>query len=159
MHWQIIHIPQAHRNPAQERNYTEFSQHIEHFTVQRFPRPLCLPHRSLDIQVGNTGAEFSILASVTLLALIGVLSTAFETDLVFVGQKGRLIPIDQWVESLLKPLVGVGLVFLLGGLLEKRGVEMLHCSTAFLAILYGSAIVGIAYQWGYSSWRGESALI
>ena len=41
MHWQIIHIPQAHRgNPAQERNYTEFSQHIEHF--HKVPRGVFL---------------------------------------------------------------------------------------------------------------------
>jgi len=102
-----------------------------------------------------------ILASllyIGLLAIVGVLSTAFETDLVFVDPaKGRLIPIDQWVESLLKPLVGVGLVFLLGRdlLEESRGGNPALFATTVLAVLYGAAIVGIAYQWGYSVWRGK----
>ena len=100
----------------------------------------------------------SSLLYIALLALVGVLSTAFETDLVFVDpSKGRLIPIDQWVESLLKPLVGVGLIFLLGRdlLEEARGGNAALFATTFIAILYGAAIVGIAYQWGYSSWRGR----
>ena len=116
MHWQIIHIPQAHRgSPTQERNYTEFSQHIEHF--HKVPRGVFLGLFAYLIvhwifKLDNFGTEiilFSLLY-IALLALVGVLSTAFETDLVFVDpSKGRLIPIDQWVESLLKPLVGVGL--------------------------------------------------
>ena len=164
MHWQIIHIPQAHRgNPAQERNYTEFSQHIEHF--HRVPRGVFLGLFAYLIvhwifKLDNFGTEIilSSLLYIALLALVGVLSTAFETDLVFVDpSKGRLIPIDQWVESLLKPLVGVGLIFLLGRdlLEEARGGNAAFFAATFLAILYGAAIVGIAYQWGYSIWRGR----
>ena len=28
-------------------------------------------------------------------------------------------------------------------------------ATVVLTLLYGAAIVGISYRWGYSSWRGE----
>ena len=54
-------------------------------------------------------------------------------------------------------MVGVGLIFLLGRdlLEEARGGNAALFATTFLAILYGAAIVGIAYQWGYSSWRGR----
>ena len=58
---------------------------------------------------------------------------------------------------MLKPLVGVGLIFLLGRdlLEEARGGNAALFAATFLAILYGAAIVGIAYQWGYSIWRGR----
>ena len=82
-------------------------------------------------KLDNFGTEIilSSLLYIALLAIVGVLSTAFETDLVFVDpSKGRLIPIDQWVESLLKPLVGVGLIFLLGrDLLEEARGGMRLC--------------------------------
>ncbi len=164
MHWQIIHIPQSHRgNQSTERSYTEFSQHLEHF--HKVPRGVFLGLFAWLIihwvfKLDNFGIEIILAASlyIGLLAIVGVLSTAFETDLVFVDPaKGRLIPIDQWVESLLKPLVGVGLVFLLGRdlLEESRGGNPALFATTVLAVLYGAAIVGIAYQWGYSVWRGK----
>ena len=118
----------------QERNYTEFSQHIEHF--HRVPRGVFLGlfaylivHWIFKLENFGTEIILSSLLYIALLALVGVLSTAFETDLVFVDpSKGRLIPIDQWVESLLKPLVGVGLIFLLGrDLLEEARGGMLPC--------------------------------
>jgi hypothetical protein len=28
-------------------------------------------------------------------------------------------------------------------------------ATVVLTLLYGAAVVGISYRWGYSSWRGE----
>jgi hypothetical protein len=164
MHWQIIHIPQSHRGTQiNERSYTEFAQHLEHF--HKVPRGVFLGLFAWLIihwvfKLDDFGIEI-ILASllyIGLLAIVGVLSTAFETDLVFVDPaKGRLIPIDQWVESLLKPLVGVGLIFLLGRdlLEESRGGNPALFATTVLAVLYGAAIVGIAYQWGYSVWRGK----
>ena len=75
MHWQIIHIPQAHRgNPAQERNYTEFSQHIEHF--HRVPRGVFLGLFAYLIvhwifKLDNFGTEI-ILSSLLYLSLIHI---------------------------------------------------------------------------------------
>ena len=90
---------------------------------------------------------------------MSVLNTAFESDLVFVDpSKGRLVPVDQWLESILKPIVGIGLLFLIGRNLldEARGGNPVLFATTVLALLYGAAIVGIAYRWGYSLWRGDN---
>ena len=95
-----------------------------------------------------------------LLSILSVLNTAFEADLVFVDPaKGRLVPVNQWLEGVLNPIVGIGLLFLLGrNLLEESraadGNPILF-ATVVLSLLYGAAIVGISYRWGYSSWRGE----
>ena len=53
----------------------------------------------------------------------------------------------------------IGLLFLLGRNLleESRDVDgnPILFATVVLTLLYGAAIVGISYRWGYSSWRGE----
>ena len=61
-----------------------------------------------------------------LLSILSVLNTAFEADLVFVDPaKGRLVPVNQWLEGVLNPVVGIGLLFLLGrNLLENRVMWM-----------------------------------
>jgi hypothetical protein len=71
--------------------------------------------------------------------------------------KGRLVPVDQWLESILKPIVGIGLLFLIVRNLldEARGGNPTLFATTVLSILYGAAVVGIAYRWGYSLWRGK----
>jgi hypothetical protein len=55
--------------------------------------------------------------------------------------------------------VGIGLLFLLGRNLleESRDVDgnPILFATVVLTLLYGAAVVGISYRWGYSSWRGE----
>ena len=93
-----------------------------------------------------------------MLGILGVLNTAFESDLVFVDPaKGRLVPVDQWLESILKPVVGIGLLFLIArNLLDqaREGNPVVFAATILL-LLYGAAIVGIAYRWGYSVWRGQ----
>jgi len=94
-----------------------------------------------------------------LLSILSVLNTAFEADLVFVDPaKGRLVPVNQWLEGVLNPVVGIGLVFLLGrNLLEEArdvGGNPILFATVVLTLLYGAAVVGISYRWGYASWRG-----
>ena len=73
--------------------------------------------------------ELSLAAGfyIILLGLLSVLNTAFESDLVFVDpSKGRLVPVDQWLESILKPIVGIGLLFLIGRFLSSNLLEILH---------------------------------
>ena len=94
-----------------------------------------------------------------LLSVLSVLNTAFEADLVFVDPaKGRLVPVNQWLEGILNPIVGIGLLFLLGRNLleESRAIDgnPILFATVVLSLLYGAAIVGISYRWGYSTWRG-----
>ena len=92
------------------------------------------------------------------LAFIGTLSDALETDLAFADvPKTMIIQIDEWVENNLKPLVGLGLVFLISRNLmeEARMGNPVTFSVILVVILYGSAIIGSAYELGYSTVRGE----
>ncbi len=142
----------------------EFSQHVVHFS--QVPQGTFLGlfawlmvHWALKID--SFGLELSLAAGfyIILLGVLSVLNTAFESDLVFVDpSKGRLVPVDQWLESILKPIVGIGLLFLIGRNLldEARGGNPVLFATTVLALLYGAAIVGIAYRWGYSLWRGDN---
>jgi hypothetical protein len=166
MHWQVIHIPKPHRGTREKRrSLTEFSQHIEHFNY--VPQAAFLGlfawlivHWVLDLDSLTIELVVSSALYMILLSILSVLNTAFEADLVFVDPaKGRLVPVNQWLEGVLNPVVGLGLVFLLGRNLldEARDVDgnPILFATVVLTLLYGAAIVGISYRWGYSSWRGE----
>ena len=165
MHWQVIHIPKPHRGTREKRkSLTEFSQHIEHFNY--VPQAAFLGlfawlivHWVLDLDSWTVELIVSSFLYMVLLSILSVLNTAFEADLVFVDPaKGRLVPVNQWLEGVLNPVVGIGLVFLLGrNLLEEArdvGGNPILFATVVLTLLYGAAIVGISYRWGYSSWRG-----
>ena len=166
MHWQVIHIPKPHRGTQEKRrSLTEFSQHIEHFNY--VPQAAFLGlfawlivHWVLDLDSWAVELIVSSLLYMVLLSILSVLNTAFEADLVFVDPaKGRLVPVNQWLEGVLNPVVGIGLLFLLGRNLleESRAIDgnPILFATVVLTLLYGAAIVGISYRWGYSSWRGE----
>ena len=166
MHWQVIHIPKPHRGTREKRkSLTEFSQHIEHFNY--VPQAAFLGlfawlivHWVLDLDSWTVELIVSSFLYMVLLSILSVLNTAFEADLVFVDPaKGRLVPVNQWLEGVLNPVVGIGLVFLLGrNLLEEArdvGGNPILFATVVLTLLYGAAIVGISYRGGYSSWRGE----
>jgi len=166
MHWQVIHIPKPHRGSREQRkSLTEFSQHIEHFNY--VPQAAFLGlfawlivHWVFNLDSLVVELIVSSFLYMVLLSVLSVLNTAFEADLVFVDPaKGRLVPVNQWLEGVLNPVVGIGLLFLLGRNLleESRSVDgnPILFATVVLMLLYGAAIVGISYRWGYSSWRGE----
>ena len=166
MHWQVIHIPKPHRgNRENRRSLTEFSQHIEHFNY--VPQAAFLGlfawlivHWVLNLDSWSVEILVSAVLYMVLLSVLSVLNTAFEADLVFVDPaKGRLVPVNQWLEGVLNPIVGIGLLFLLGrNLLEESrdiGGNPILFATVVLTLLYGAAIVGISYRWGYSTWRGS----
>ena len=54
-------------------------------------------------------------------------------------------------------VLGIGLLFLIArNLLDQaRDGNPVVFAATILLLLYGAAIVGIAYRWGYSVWRGE----
>lgn len=165
MHWQVIHIPKPHRGKDErKRSLTEFAQHIEHFNY--VPQAAFLGlfawlivHWVLNLDSWTVELIYSSLLYMVLLSVLSVLNTAFESDLVFVDPaKGRLVPVNQWLEGVLNPIVGIGLVFLLSrNLLEEaRAVDgnPVLFATFVLMLLYGAAVVGISFRWGYSTWRG-----
>ena len=164
MHWQIIHIPKPHRGLADEKaKMNEFSQHVIHFN--HVPQGAFLGlfawlmvHWTFDLDSLGFEILFSTGLYIVLLGALGVLNAAFESDLVFVDpSKGRLVPVDQWLESILKPLVGIGLLFLIARNLldEARDGNAVLFALTVLTLLYGAAVVGIAFRWGYSIWRGS----
>ena len=164
LHWQVIHIPKPHRNSIEKSGkVNEFSNHVIHFNY--VPQGAFLGLFAWLIvhwifKLDSTALELIIASGlyIIMLGILGVLNTAFESDLVFVDPaKGRLVPVDQWLESILKPVVGIGLLFLIGrNLLDQArdGNPVVFAGTVLL-LLYGAAIVGIAYRWGYSVWRGN----
>lgn len=164
MHWQIIHIPKPHRGLADEKaKMNEFSQHVIHFN--HVPQGAFLGlfawlmvHWTFDLDSWGIEILYSTGLYIVLLGALGVLNAAFESDLVFVDpSKGRLVPVDQWLESILKPLVGIGLLFLIARNLldEARDGNAVLFALTVLTLLYGAAVVGIAFRWGYSIWRGS----
>ena len=164
LHWQVIHIPKPHRGSVEKvGTVNEFSNHVIHFNY--VPQGAFLGLFAWLIvhwifKFDSWGIELAISAFLYIILLggLGVLNTAFESDLVFVDPaKGRLVPVDQWLESILKPVVGIGLLFLIiRNLLDEARTDnpVLFASTVIL-LLYGAAVVGIAYKWGYSMWRGD----
>ena len=166
LHWQIIHIPRPHRSSKnKDAKLTELSQQIVHFS--HVPQAAFLGlfawlivHWILNLD--SWWNEFIIagLFYMIFLSILSVLNTAFESDLLFVDPaKGRLVPVDQWLDSVLKPIVGIGLLFLLGrNLLEEArggGNPVLFASVVIM-LLYAASVIGIAFRWGYSSWRGKN---
>ena len=121
LHWQVIHIPKPHRGAIQKAGkVNEFSNHVIHFNY--VPQGAFLGLFAWLIvhwifKLDSTALELIIASGlyIIMLGILGVLNTAFESDLVFVDPaKGRLVPVDQWLESILKPVVGIGLLFLIG---------------------------------------------
>jgi hypothetical protein len=164
LHWQVIHIPKPHRGSIEKvGTVNEFSNHVIHFNY--VPQGAFLGlfawlivHWIFNFDSWGIELAISAFLYIILLGGLGVLNTAFESDLVFVDPaKGRLVPVDQWLESILKPVVGIGLLFLIiRNLIDEARTDnpVLFASTVIL-LLYGASVVGIAYKWGYSMWRGD----
>ena len=163
--WQIIHIPRTLDTGEVSREHVmELSHPLRHF--QRAPRLAFLGLFAWLVilwtfRIDQTGIQalMAILLYVVLLAFVGVLGAAFETDLVFADPaNASLTPIDLWLDSLLKPVVGFGLVLLLVRAMmeETRNGNPGLFSAVVIAVLYGAALVGFAYQWGYALVRGQT---
>ena len=164
-HMQIIHIPSPARGHGSNvSNVSEFSQHLTRF--HKVPRGVFLGlfawlivHWLLQLDDWWIEIVISSLLYIVLLGTIGIISTALESDLVLADLgNAKLIPIETWLESMVKPLVGVGLFFLLTRdlLLEARlGNPVLFAATV-LVVLYGATVVGVSFQWGYAMLRGST---
>ena len=164
-HMQIIHIPSPSRgHETNTTNTAEISQHLTRF--HKVPRGVFLGlfawlivHWLLQLDDWWIEIVISSLLYIVLLGTIGIISTALESDLVLADLgNAKLIPIETWLESMVKPLVGVGLIFLLTRdlLLEARlGNPVLFAATV-LVVLYGATVVGVSFQWGYAMLRGTN---
>jgi len=113
-------------------------------------------------ELENLWMEIAVsgLLYIVLLSTIGVLSTAFEADLSFIHTgNGSITPVESWLETILKPLIGIGLIVLLGKdlLHEARNGNPVLFSLTVLVALYGATVVGLAFQYGYGIARGSRA--
>ena len=163
---QIIHIPDAgNGHCSNDSKVLDASNIAVHF--HKVPRVVFLGLFSWliihwTLRLDSLMAEFTLagLFYVLLLGVVGIVATALESNLVLVDPaRGRIIPIADWLDSMLTPIVGVGLLFLLGRdlMTEARddGNTILFSATV-LMVLYCATAVGVTFQWGYAWWHGKT---
>ena len=126
---QIIHVPDAGNdhcsNDAKVLDASNIAVHFHKVPRVVFWDFLMVDH-PLDITPRFLMTEFILagLFYVLLLGIVGIVATALESNLVLVDPaRGRIIPIADWLDSMLTPIVGVGLLFLLGR--DLMTVEMM----------------------------------
>ena len=163
---QIIHVPDAGNdhcsNDAKVLDASNIAVHSH-----KVPRVVFLGlfswliiHWTLRLDSLMTEFILAGLFYVLLLGIVGIVATALESNLVLVDPaRGRIIPIADWLDSMLTPIVGVGLLFLLGRdlMTEARddGNTILFAATV-LMVLYCATAVGVTFQWGYAWWQGKT---
>ena len=163
---QIIHIPDAgNGHCSNDSKVLDASNIAVHF--HKVPRVVFLGLFSWliihwTLRLDSLMAEFILagLFYVLLLGVVGIVATALESNLVLVDPaRGRIIPIADWLDSMLTPIVGVGLLFLLGRdlMTEARddGNTILFSATV-LMVLYCATAVGVTFQGGYAWWHGKT---
>jgi len=163
---QIIHVPDAGNDHcSNDAKVLDASNIAVHF--HKVPRVVFLGLFSWliihwTLRLDSLIAEFILagLFYVLLLGIVGIVATALESNLVLVDPaRGRIIPIADWLDSMLTPIVGVGLLFLLGRdlMTEARddGNTILFSATV-LMVLYCATAVGVTFQWGYAWWHGKT---
>ena len=163
---QIIHIPDAGNDHcSNDAKVLDASNIAVHF--HKVPRVVFLGLFSWliihwTLRLDSVVIEFTLsgLFYILLLGIVGIVTTALESNLVLVDPaRGRIIPISDWLESMLTPIVGVGLFFLLGRdlMAEARdGGNTVLFSATVLLVLYCATAVGVTFQWGYAWWHGKS---
>ncbi|MAK97076.1 MAG: hypothetical protein CL996_06245 [Euryarchaeota archaeon] len=163
---QIIHIPDAgNEHCSNDGKVLDAANIAVHF--HKVPRVVFLGlfswliiHWTLRLDDFLVEFILSGLFYILLLGVVGIVATALESNLVLVDPaKGRIIPIADWLDSMLTPIVGVGLFFLLGRdlMAEARddGNTILF-SAIVLMVLYCATAVGVTFQWGYAWWHGKT---
>ena len=163
---QIIHVPDAGNDHcSNDAKVLDASNIAVHF--HKVPRVVFLGlfswliiHWTLRLDSLMTEFILAGLFYVLLLGIVGIVATALESNLVLVDPaRGRIIPIADWLDSMLTPIVGVGLLFLLGRdlMTEARddGNTILFAATV-LMVLYCASAVAVTFQWGYAWWQGKT---
>ncbi len=162
---QIIHIPDAGNDHwSNDAKVLDGSSIAVHF--HKVPRVVFLGLFSWliihwTLRLDSIIIEFTLsgLFYILLLGIVGIVTTALESNLVLVDPaRGRIIPISDWLESMLTPIIGVGLLFLLGRdlMAEARdGGNTVLFSATVLVVLYCATAVGVTFQWGYTWWHGK----
>jgi hypothetical protein len=163
---QVIHIPDAgYEHCSNDAKVLDASNIAVHF--HKVPRVVFLGlfswliiHWTLRLDSIIVEFVLSGLFYILLLGIVGIIATALESNLVLVDPaRGRIIPIADWLDSMLTPIVGLGLLFLLGRDLmseARDGGNTVLFSATVLMVLYCATAVGMTFQWGYTWWHGKS---
>ena len=163
---QVIHIPDAgYEHCSSDAKVLDASNIAVHF--HKVPRVVFLGlfswliiHWTLRLDSVIVEFVLSGLFYILLLGIVGIIATALESNLVLVDPaRGRIIPIADWLDSMLTPIVGLGLLFLLGRDLmseARDGGNTVLFSATVLMVLYCATAVGMTFQWGYTWWHGKS---
>ena len=157
--WGIIHIPQAHSN------HDKLHQGLVSF--HRMPRSVFLGlfawlivHWTLRADTLWIELLISGVIYLVMLSVLEVISNAIAAELVFAdASRSSLIQVEAWAESYINPLVGVGLLFLLGRdlMAEARDGNPILFALTVLLVLYSVTFVGAGAQLVYSKSRGTGA--
>ncbi|MDC0055480.1 hypothetical protein OAJ94_00315 [Deltaproteobacteria bacterium] len=154
--WGIIHIPQVHRD------HDKLRQDLVSF--HRMPRSVFLGLFAWLIVHWSFRTDFWVeflISGVIYLAMLSVLeviSNAIAAELVFAdASRTSLMQVEAWAESYINPLVGVGLLFLLGRdlMAEARGGNSILFALTVLLVLFSVTVVGMAVEIGYAQRRGK----
>jgi len=154
--WGIIHIPQVHRE------HDKLRQDLVSF--HRMPRSVFLGLFAWLIVHWSLRSDFwlELLISgviyLVMLSVLEVISNAIAAELVFAdASRTSLIQVEAWAESYINPLVGVGLLFLLGRdlMAEARGGNSILFALTVLLVLFSVTVVGMAVEIGYAQRRGK----
>ncbi len=156
--WGIIHIPQVHRD------HDKLRQDLVSF--HRMPRSVFLGlfawlivHWTLRSDSFWMGFLVAGVVYLVMLSVLEVISNAIAAELVFAdASRTSLMQVEAWAESYINPLVGVGLLFLLGRdlMAEARDGNPILFSLTVLLVLFSVTVVGLAVEIGYAQRRGTS---
>ena len=165
LRWQVIHTLRPHLGHAHRKEAIVQFHKVPRSVLLGLFAFLVVHWSMRDLSFGSGAldllAEFMATAVVYifLLTFIGVVVTAFEADLSFVDPAaGQLVPIETWVENMVNPLIGLGLILLTVRNLtfEADFGDPIAFSLMFNIVLYTASVVGIAFQIGYGQFRGSS---
>ena len=160
LRWQVIHTLRPHLGHAHRKEAIVQFHKVPRSVLLGLFAFLVVHWSMRDLSFGSGAldllAEFMATAVVYifLLTFIGVVVTAFEADLSFVDPAaGQLVPIETWVENMVNPLIGLGLILLTVRNLtfEADFGDPIAFSLMFNIVLYTASVVGIAPRSGMAN--------
>ena len=156
--WEIVHIPRPHKE------HDNLKPEVVAFNRMPLPAFLGLFAWLIAHWIFQGIIEWWGIAIICgaiyliLVSLIVVITTALDTELVIADMAGcSLIPVEKWVEAIIKPLVGAGLVLLLARDLTTGirygNYDPVIFSISVLAVLFICSLVAIGIEVVYSQRR------
>ena len=156
--WEIVHIPRPHKE------HDNLKQEVVAFNRMPLPAFLGLFAWLIAHWIFQGIIEWWGIAIICgliyliLVSVIVVVTTALDTELVIADMAGcSLIPVEKWMEAIIKPLVGAGLILLLARDLTTGirygNYDPVLFSISVLVVLFICSLVAIGIEVVYSQRR------